>query len=417
MDYSDKCVCVVDNGLFVELAVTLAKTFGKVYYFMPWVNAFPQSNTRQVAVGLPNVERIYYLWDVKDEVDLWVFADIYSSDIQEELVSQGKRVWGSRKGDELELYRPETKKHLQKLGIDIGPYKLITGMENLRAYLKDHEGQYVKVSTTRGDMETFKSKNYTHVEPKLDELEYKLGAKKSIMKWVCEDAIADAVEVGYDGYTIDGQFPKHAMAGIEIKDKAYLGYFKDYADMPKQILDVNKKVSGTLKEYGYKNFFCCEMRITKDGRAWVIDPMTRFGSPPGELVFNMYTNLADILWYGAEGECVDPKCEGKFGAEVLIHSTWADKNWQPIEFPAKYRDNFKFRNLTIIDGKYYVVPQAVGLPEIGAVVASGNTEKEAIDKVKELAGMIEGYYIETYADALDEATTEKAKLKEFGIEI
>jgi predicted RNase H-like HicB family nuclease len=417
MDFSKKCVMIIDNGLFVELAVTLSKTFGKVYYHTPWVNAFPQSNTRLVGTGIPNVTRINDYWEVKDEVDLWVFPDIYCGGLQLELESQGKRVWGSRNGDELELYRPETKKYLKSVGVNIGKYEVITGMDNLREYLKENDDQYVKVSTTRGDMETFRSKNYNLIEPKLDELEYKLGAKKTIMQWVVEDAIKDAVEVGYDGYTVDGQFPKHAMAGIEIKDKSYLGIFKEYAKMPKQILDVNSKVSPALKEYGYKNFFCCEMRITKDGTPWVIDPMTRFGSPPGELVQNMYTNLAEILWFGAEGILIEPICEGKFGAEVLIHSSWADTNWQPIDFPIELRDQYKFRNLAIINNKYYVVPQGVGLPEIGAVVATGDTKEEAISKCKEYCEQIEGHYIETYADSLDEATEQEAKLKEFGITI
>jgi len=417
MDYSNKTVCIIDNGLFIELAVTLSKSFGKVYYHTPWVNAFPQSNTRLVGTGISGVERINHYWSIKDDVDLWVFPDIYCGDIQLELEAQGKRVWGSRMGDELELYRPETKEHLKKLGINIGSYKVITGMDNLREHLKEHDDQYVKVSTTRGDMETFKSKNYNLIEPKLDELEYKLGAKKSIMQWVVEDAIKDAVEIGYDGFTVDGQFPAHAMAGIEIKDKSYVGIFKEYAKMPKQILDVNEKVSETLKSYGYKNFFCCEMRITKDGKAWVIDPMCRFGSPPGELVQEMYSNLPDILWQGAEGVCVDPIPQAKFGAEVLIHSSWADKNWQPIDFPPELRANMKFRNLAIIKGKHYVVPQGVGLPEIGAVVATGDTQEEAIKKCKECCEQIEGYYIETYPDSLDEATAEEEKLKDFGIEI
>lgn len=417
MEFKDKVCMVIDNGLFIELAITLTKSFGKVYYHTPWVNAFPQSNTRIVGCGIPGIERCNDYWEVKDEIDLWVFPDIYCGGLQTELVSQGKRVWGSRHGDELELYRPETKEYLKSVGVNIGNYKVITGIKALREHLKANDNQYVKVSTTRGDMETFKSKNYSLVEPKLDELEYKLGAKKSIMKWVVEDAILDAVEVGYDGYTIDGQFPEKAMAGIEVKDKSYLGTFKDYDKMCKQVRDVNSRVAPALKEYEYKNFFCCEMRVKKDGSAWVIDPMTRFGSPPGELVQNMYTNLAEILWYGAEGTMVQPISKAKYGAEVLIHSSWADKNWQPIEFPLELRDQYKFRNLCIIDEKYYVAPQGVGLPEIGAVVAEGDTKEEAISKCKKYCEQIEGYYIETYADSLDEATEEEEKLKEFGIEI
>ncbi len=59
----------------------------------------------------------------------------------------------------------------------------------------------------------------------------------------------------------------------------------------------------------------------------------------------------------------------------------------------------------------------MGLPEIGAVVATGNTEQEAIDKVKEVAKKIEGYSIETYPESLDKAGEEKEKLKQFGIEL
>jgi predicted RNase H-like HicB family nuclease len=141
------------------------------------------------------------------------------------------------------------------------------------------------------------------------------------------------------------------------------------------------------------------------------------GSPPGELVQMMYTNLADILWYGAEGRLIDPEPAGKYGVELLIHSSWADKNWQAVEFPSSVRDNVKFRNLTIIDGKYYVVPQAVGLPEIGAVVGVGDTLEEACDVVKKAAKKIEGYYVDVFPEALDEAQEEIKKLKNYGIKL
>lgn len=417
MDYKSKCCIVLDNGLFVETAVTLSKYFGKVYYWSPWVNAFPKSNSRLIGTGIPGVTRINDYWDVYDEVDLWVFPDIYMGGLQLHLEEQGKRVWGSRKGDELELFRKESKEYLKKMGLAIGKYVPLKGLQALRDYLKKNNEQWVKISTTRGDMESFYSKNYKLIEPRLDELEYILGAKKKVMEFLSEDAIPDAVEIGYDGFCVDGVFPDQSMCGIEIKDMSYIGYFKDYKDMPKQILDVNEKISPTLKEYGYKNFFCCEMRITEDGTPWIIDPMTRFGSPPSELVLNMYTNLADILWYGAEGECIAPIPEDKYGVELLIHSSWADKNWQAVEFPPELRENIKLRNLCVIEGKYYVVPQSVGLPEIGAVVATGATIEEASKKVKEYAEKIEGYGVDTYPDSLDKANEQIQKLKKFGIEL
>lgn len=415
-DYSKKTVCVIDCGLFVEVAVLLSKYFGRVLYYSPWESSIPRSNTRLPGYGIPNVTRINEYWSIKEEVDLWVFPDLYFGQLQLELQSQGKRVWGSRLGEELELHRKESKEYLKKIGIPIGKYQVIKGLDMLREFLKKNDDQWVKVSTTRGDMETFHSIDYKNIEPRLDELEHTLGAKKSIMEFIVEEGIKDAIEIGFDGFTIDGNFPKKCMSGIEIKDCSYIGVFKDYKDMPKQIINVNNKLSDTLKKYGYKNWFCTEMRITKDGVGWVIDPLCRFGSPPGELVLLMYTNLPDIFWYGAEGKIIEPIPAGKFGAEILIQSAWVEHNWQAVDFPKEIRDNVKLRNFCMIDGKYYVIPLS-GMSGIGAVVSIGNTMDEAIKKCKEYAKQIQGYGLEIHEDSLDDANDEIEKAKKFGVNL
>jgi hypothetical protein len=140
------------------------------------------------------------------------------------------------------------------------------------------------------------------------------------------------------------------------------------------------------------------------------------GSPPGELYQEMFTNLADIIWNGAEGKLVDPISKGVYGAELLIHSEWADKNWQAVGFPQEMRDHIKFRNLTIINGEYYVVPQYVGLPELGAVWAVAMTMDDAVEQVKEYAKQVQGFYVDVFPDCLDQAQDEIDKLKDFGIE-
>jgi hypothetical protein len=416
-DYSSKSVLVYDYGTFVEFAITLSKHFGKTYYHSPWESSFPKSNDVLVGYGLPGIERVNSFFDVVNDVDLFVFPDIYGGSLQVYLDSIGKRVWGSRYGEGLEIYREEAKEYMSSMEIPIGKYNIVVGLDALREYLQDHENQWVKIEFTRGDMETFDSKNYDLIEPKLDELEHTLGAKKEIMKFIVEDAIPDAVEIGYDGYTIDGQFPTQGMWGIEIKDKGYVGVFSKYSDMPKPVTDINAKLAAALKEYRYRNFFSTEMRLTmKDRVPYVIDPCCRAGSPPSELYQKLYTNLPDIIWYGAEGKVIDPIPAGKYGAEIMIHSTWAEKNWQAINFPEELRDNIKFRNLTIINDKYYVIPERVGLPEIAAVVAIGDDLDEVIEEVKGYAEKVEGYYIDIFPDALDTAHDEIEKLKKVGID-
>lgn len=414
-DYKTKSVCVVDLGLFVELAVTLTKWFGKVYYFMPWqASAFPKSNSLLVGTGLPGLHIVRYLWDIVDDVDLFVFPDVYLGDLQEELVRQGHKVFGSRRGDELELHRDKAKEHFRKLGLPVGPYEVIKGMADLKTFLRENDHQFVKVNLTRGDFETFKAVNYRLAEPKLDELESRLGAKKYTIEFIVEEEIDKAVETGYDGFCIDGEYPKHALAGIEIKDKCYLMKAVPYASLPKQITEFNKIVSPTLKKYQYRNFISTEIRVTHK-HSYMIDFCARCGSPPSEIMLELITNLPDILWYGADGQCINMDVSHKWAAEILLESTWADTNWQAVQFPAKIREFVKLRNLAKINGEYYVVPQSSSCPEIGAVVGIGNSMDAAVEMAKEHAKQVKGYFVDSFPTALDDAIEEMKKLRDFGI--
>lgn len=416
-DYSNKVVTVVDNGIFIELAIRLSEYFGKVNYFMPWVNAFPKTNQILPGYGIKGLTKVERLFDVYKETDLFVFPDIYMGDVQLKMVEDGKRVFGSRDGERLEVYRDEAKELFKSLKLPVGKYKVVIGLDALREYLKKHENVYVKINKTRGDMETFDSKNYKLIEPRLDELEWILGAKKKIMKFIIEDAIDNSIEIGYDGYSIDGEYPSIASFGIEIKDCGYLGVFKDYKDFPFVLTSFNTAISPWMKEKQYRNFFSTENRIVSKNLAYMTDACCRAGSPPSETYQNNYKNLPDIIWYGTEGIMISPEIKYKYVSEIMIHSQWADKNWQPIQFPDTIRKNLKFRNLAVIENEYYVVPQVVGLPEIGAVVAGADTIGEAFKKVLTYAKQVEGYFIESKDESLEKVTESINKLKTFGIAI
>jgi hypothetical protein len=408
--HKDRTICVVDNGLFLEIAITLSKHFGRVLYYAAWTNGYPKSNALRIGQGIKGIERVASPWPYFDEIDLWVFPDVYEGELQEHLVKMGKRVWGCRMGEELELDRVASKEHCKSIGIDIGPYEVITGLDPLREFLKKHDDQWVKISATRGDMETFHAKTYELAEPRLDELEHNLGAKKKIMEFIVEQGINPAIETGYDGYCIDGRYPKGAMTGVEIKDEAYVLKTTRYADLPEPVRKVNDLLKPTLKDYGYRGFISTEVRCTEDGGAYLIDPTTRAGSPPSELYQMMISNLADIIWYGADGILIEPEFKSKWGAELLLISEWADQNWQHISFPEAIRENVKLRNMTMIEGEYYVIPQWTGSPEIGAVVAMGDTADEAIEECKRLAEMVDGHSLDKPIDALDMAKEQLDKI-------
>ena len=228
-----------------------------------------------IGQGIKEIERVDEPWSHLDEADLIVFPDVYEGALQEYLVSQGKRVWGCRMGCELELDRAKAKEIAIKAGIDIGPYEVIKGLDALREHLKEHDDQHIKVSATRGDFETFHSPTYKKIEPRLDDLEHTLGARKKIIEFIVEEGISPAIEAGYDGYTVDGKYPDGAIIGIEIKDRAYVGCTMRYGKMPEPVRRVNDGLAPALKKYGYRGFISTEVRCTPDGGAYLVD-MTCF---------------------------------------------------------------------------------------------------------------------------------------------
>lgn len=414
-NHSDRTICWVDCGLFVSFAQKVAPQFGRTLYFTPWANGFPKSNQRLPGMGLEGIERIQYPLDHIDDVDLWVFPDVYFSDLQKHLVSLGKRVWGARSGETLELDRWKTKELLKELGMPVQHCALIKGLDHLREYLQEHEDVWIKVSITRGDFETFHSQNYELSRPRLDALEHELGAKASILEFVVEDAVNDAVEVGYDGWVVDGKYPETSCFGFEIKDLGYLGVVEPYDDLPEPLLWVNEKLSDFFLQHQYRGFFSSECRVGEDQEPYLLDPCCRCGSPPSEVYQELFSNWGDILWNGAEGEVVKPIPTARYACEAMIHSAWADKNWQALQISDEARPFVKLRNHCQIDGVDYAVPQAVGLPEIGAVVGIGETLTEAIEHCHQNAEGVQGYYVQIQMDSIGPAIEEIRKGEKYGI--
>ena len=401
-----KCVLVWEpGGIFVEVARRLAKDFGRVLYCNDWVGSYPTSRGLVVGQGDPEFERVVDPWAHADEIDLWVFPDVYNAGLHTYLREQGKRVWGcGSAGSMLELDRVATKKMMARAGLPVGGYEEIKGITDLRKYLKKNEKQFVKLGGhhgERGDIETLNALNYDHAEPVLDELEHRLGARAHVMDFVVEEAIDPAIETGWDGVAVDGRFWSQTMSGVEKKDRAYVCKVIGRAQVPPQVAEVNEAVSSYMRKNKYRGCWSTEVRVTPDGKGYLIDGTARCGSPPSELMQIMCNNLSEVIWEGADGILLEPDFgDNKWGAEVLLQSTC---NYAHIRFPAEYRDNIKLRHYTIINGDCFVSPQSTGMPEIGAVVAAGKTAKEAIDKTKEIAEKVESHQLEIPVEAMDEA--------------
>lgn len=408
---------IIDNGLFVDFGLRIAQHFAQCLYWTPWQSAFPKSNQLLPGDGFDEMQRVKHLFDAIEKADLVIFLDVYFGDLQEKLVRDGKAVWGSRKGELLELNRMRSKKLLKEYGIQPSNAVAVHGLKALREYLKEHENVFVKISSNRGDFETFESKRYDLSEPKLDELEHHLGAKKLIAEFVVEDAVEPAQEWGIDAFTIDGQWPVRTFSGFESKDVAFVGRVIEWEEIPEYLREPNEKLTPFFKQYQYRGFFSTELRITPERETFLIDPCCRLPSPPNEIQQMVFDNWADIIASGAKGRMVDPHTVQKYGVCAMIHSSFADQNWQSLKFPEDVRPFVKLRNHCKIEGVDYVVPQAVGLPEVGAVIGLGNTLEEAMDHLRENAEQVEGYFLDIKTDSLDSMLETVEAGKELGIEL
>lgn len=414
MNLRNKTVCFVDNGLYVSFARRVAKEFGKAYYYAPWQAPAVRTNTLAVGRGYTEMEKLRFLFDKIDEVDLWVFLDVYFGDLQTHLVETGHRVWGARHGEELELNRWDFKKHLKKLGLPVQQCDLVVGMDELRSFLKDAKECFIKTDL-RGDFETFRHQRLTLSEPWLVDLESRLGPEAANYEFVVEQPIADAVEIGFDGFTIDGQFPTRSVMAYEVKDCGMLGVGLTAEQLAKPVRQVNEALAPTFKSYGYKGFFSSEIRYTKDKKPYFIDPCCRLGTPSNELLQTMLGPWGQTLWDGADGVLTTPEAKAKFGCLLVLQSEWATEHWMAVDFNKEIEDSVMLRMSTLIGGKQYIVPQVVGIPDIGVVAGTGSTLVQAIADAKEKVKLVSGYQLVTNEESIEKGLDAIEEGKQSGI--
>ena len=381
---SDVVACVVDLGRDLPVALKLSHTFKHTYYWTPFERDCPSIKDGIIGDGYENLERVENIWDIKKDCDLFVFPDIGYSGLQLELVRQGFPVWGGRNADSLEKNRGKFLKVIADMGMPVPSHVRILGLTLLRDYLKDEKDKWVKVSRWRGDAETFHWRDWRQDESTLDELAYQLGPAKELLSFYVLDPIDTDIEDGVDTYCIGGKLPEVCLHGMEGKDKAFLGTVVPFSEIPENIRQITEAFSVILHEYDYRQFFSTEVRV--DGEdCYFIDPTLRAGTPPSQVQTELFGNLADIIWQGANGECIDPKPMAEFGAQVVISTKSSRESWHALEFPKSLEHAVKCQLCCEIDGRTCFPPDRFGNREIGWLVAIGDTIPEVIDKLKELS--------------------------------
>lgn len=413
----DKSCVVFDvGGGYISMAIRLARDFGTVYYTTNWQTSYPKWNLYSVGMGVDEIKRVDSLWEVIDEVDLIVIPDLYMGSLQKWLREQGKIVFGAGVGENMEIYRDELKDLMEDVGLPVNKHEIVKGFTKLKKYLKDKENKFIKVNLIRGNGETFHYKNIRLSESRLDEIQHTLGAFKEEAIFIVEEPIPDAVEIGTDSFCICGKYPDNTLVGVEIKDAAYAGKVIPYDKVADVLKDVNKRLSKYFEETDYRCNFSTEVRWNGK-KGYLIDSTNRLPQPPSDLQMELFDNYSEIIWEVANGRIPEIKAKNKFGCQIIIKSDWATSEPQAIYFPLKYKNNVKIKNLMYKDDVPYFIPYGIEMSEIGSVVATGSTLKEAIENAKEIAKTVEGDCIKVDGDSLDEAQAEIDKLKKFNISL
>lgn len=399
-DLSSKTVLVLDSGLFLPLAFRLARDFGKVLFYAPDSAPFPTPNVAVIGDGFDQVERVSDLWVHHVPWDLIVIPDVGHSDLQMGLSGGGLPIFGSKTGDFLELDRQKLKDFQHESGLEVPPYEVVVGLSNLRSYIKEHPDCYVKISKYRGLTETHHAINETVDGPWLDMLAVKLGPLADRFRFIVEQPIEAVAEEGFDGFCIDGKFPKVAVHGLEGKDKSYLGAVVPYEELPEQLRQVNEKLSPVLSKHRYRNFFSTEVRITEDGLGYLVDPTCRHASPAGECLHELVGNLSDIIWEGARGNLVEPEYTAKFAAQAIIDHPGDHEHWRLLEVPKEVEQWVKIYACCQVDGALAIPPFLWSSEIIGSVVGIGDTIEDAIDALKEHAEALDGQGLTVHIESL-----------------
>jgi len=393
-----------DRGLYLYTAQKLGESLEKVYYYRPESNPYPEGPLGDIGKGLEEVEVVTNFWEYLDKADMIVLPDCYDGDFAHFLREKGYNVFSSLRSEVFEIDKVYFLKYLADVGLPVAKTYRAEGLCDLVEHLKTAKGpKYLKTSYFRGDFETYKWKNLPLARPWLNDLKARIGQREETIEILVQDPIKSAIEVGYDGFNINGVFPEGCLVGYEIKDKGIVS--KVFKKTPGILQGVNDKFSPAFAELGYQGHFTSELRITDNGEQHFIDSTNRIPSPPGALMTEIYEDYAQDMVDIAEGKIPALKARSKYGAEIILSSAWHEKHELAVQIPKDLRRWVKLKNhkYSKEDDTFTIIPNNNG-GIFGGVVGLGDTLEEATEMAVSIMEEIQA----TEEIEFDESVFEKA---------
>jgi phosphoribosylamine-glycine ligase len=395
------------------MAEAVVGEFGQVKYYSPWEKAFPSVRDYIPATGLDGIERVYDFWDVLDEADLVVFPDVGNAGLQEWLRRQGKPVFGSGAAARLERDRWYLKSVCKKYELGCAEAMPVTGVENLRNILSEMKDDqlHIKLSTFRGEAETFKHEDPVDTARRLNELALKMEPYGDHAEFVIEQPIQGdpCVEVGADLLVnVGGVMPAENLWGYEVKDVCYGGRV---GKLPQRLQECVDKLAPILEQFDYRGPMSTETRETDQG-SYFIDFTARYPNPPSALMRFMVHNLGETMWEGAHGRVVESEWLAPIGVQIIFKSEYGKEN--PLRITSERWDRTVLYGHCQYDGTDYAVSPSK-LTECGAAIGMGTTLSQAMEEAVEVAENIKGRDLDINLGALEQLTEAIENGDELGI--
>jgi hypothetical protein len=365
----------------------MAKATKKTYYHSEYEQEYLSVDRCVIGDGCDEFERLdeYMDPDVLKTIDLFICPDIGHTGIQRYLKSIGKLVWGSMGSTELELYRTRFLDMIKSVGLPMVPSVRLRGVDALAEHLKEVKNKHIKINRYRDNMETWHHIDFEHSRTELQRLALEFGPIDPV--FIVQDAIDDeedspTIEIGFDGWSVDGEFPECTYQGYEKKNQLYLGSELAYADLPEPVRYVNEKIAHVLASYGHRGSLATEI-IVKDEVAYFIDPTNRMAGQTMEHLLKTCRNLPNVIYHGAAGELITPDFSSQFAAEATLHYTGpgGTHGWKVLRVPDSIIDEVALYRYCMKDGAYHF-PKAKN-DEVGVICGNGDSIEAAVEDLKE----------------------------------
>lgn len=415
-DASQVTALVHDYGTFAFLANDLGRSFKKIYYTTPHEREFQSLAHCCIGDGLEGCERLDDWMEEIPNIDLHIFPDIAMVGAQKYLRSIGKSVWGSFDATGLEMSRTEFLKFVKDAGLPVAPSKTVIGVTALAEELKkSKQPLWIKINRFRDDCETWKHYSWPHSERDIEDLSVVFGALKEEVIFVVQEEIPSEIEIGFDGLSVDGWYPAETYMGPELKNVLYLGAKTKYGKLPDALKRINEAIRPYLKKIGYRNFLATEVRVAKDGTPYFIDPTFRMPGQTGEHMGETCSNLAEVIWAGANGEHVEPKLTSPFVAQATMTFTGDSNHWRSLEIPDKVSRWTKLYHYCQKEDGVAIFPPR-DCDELGVIIGTGTTINLAIKNLKKNFEAYDGQPVSIKAEGFASLLADIQKSEAKGVE-